>query len=105
MDTGRVRTSLLTPNKKFNQNVQCSMCVPFVCQYDNLLHTWHCSIKNNTRTLSGNIKFICTRLETRKNSSTYDGFFFLSLIKALTNKFYICRQCRYIVYIYPTDSQ
>ena len=53
--------------------------------------------KHNIRTLSLNIKYICTRCETGLKSSPKLAI--LPVSKARTNKFYIYRQCTYIVYL------
>ena len=69
---------------------------------DNLAGVLHVLIlqdKHNTRTLSLNIKLICTWCEIVYNRSCQrQRLAFLSVSR--TNKFYIFRQCKYIVYIY-----
>ena len=57
--------------------------------------------KPNIRTLSLNIKFIYTRCETGLNSEPS----ILPVSKARTNKFYIYRQCTYIVYLFPRSTR
>ena len=63
----------------------------------NLLTFFTLQDKHNIRTLSLNIKFICTRCETGLKSSPKARYSAVS--KARTNKFYIYRQCTYIVYV------
>ena len=53
--------------------------------------------KHIIRTLSGNIKFISTRLETERTPR--HNLTFLSVYRARTNKLYIYRQYKYIIYI------
>jgi len=45
-----------------------------------------------------NIKLIGTRCEQARKA--HQRFVFLPVPKARTNKFYIFRQCRYIVYLF-----
>jgi hypothetical protein len=52
--------------------------------------------KHNIRTLTRNIKFIGTRLETERKP--YQRVDFLPVSTAPTYRFYVCRQCTYIVY-------
>ena len=49
--------------------------------------------------MSGNITFICTLLETG-NKREPEALAFLPVFEAHTNKFYICPQCMYIVYLF-----
>jgi abortive infection bacteriophage resistance protein len=55
--------------------------------------------KHNIRALLENIKFICTRCETRQKFSP-KALTVLPVSKATTNKFDIFRQRMYIVYIW-----
>ena len=52
---------------------------------------------DNIRTMSANIKFICTSYRNRQKSECLANF--LSTFVTNANEFYICRQCLFIVFI------